>query len=99
MTVPISGQPAPKHPSGRQWPIIIIALLGLNIGVCVVTIAAATANPARIEPGYYDKAINWDAQRGIVPPPAAPDAAPRSPIDLQTPGSPHPGDETDAPSP
>jgi len=44
----------------------VVGLLVLNIGVCIITITAATLNPARIEPDYYDKAVNWDTHRGIT---------------------------------
>lgn len=62
---------APKPPTGRGWPVLVVGLLGLNICVCFITITAATLNPARIEKDYYDKAINWDAHRGITDGPQA----------------------------
>jgi predicted cobalt transporter CbtA len=63
-------RPAPpeKTPSGIQWPVMIVGLLGLNIVVCAITITAATTNPAIIEPDYYEKAVNWDEHRGIATP-------------------------------
>lgn len=49
------------------WPIIILSLLGLNMTICAITVYAATRNPASVsvEPDYYRKAVEWDAQRQI----------------------------------
>lgn len=52
-----------KPGRGLQWPAIIIGLLGLNVGVCAVTLTAALRSPAEIEPDYYDQALNWDEHR------------------------------------
>jgi len=50
-----------KPPSGRCWPLIIIALLvggaGANIGLLVVATGDASF---AVEPNYYQKALRWD---------------------------------------
>ncbi|MEM7754957.1 MAG: FixH family protein [Planctomycetota bacterium] len=56
----------PKKPSGIQWPIFIISLLGMNVIVVAITIVSAVRNPAHVEPDYYNKALNWDESRGIT---------------------------------
>lgn len=55
-----------KPPRGLQWPIFIVALLGLNVLVCTITIVSAVRNPAEIEPDYYDRALNWDETRAAA---------------------------------
>ena len=57
--------PAASAPSGAKWPVIIVGLLLLNVAVCAVTVTLSLRNPADVEPDYYDKAMNWDAHRGI----------------------------------
>lgn len=57
-------QPTPAKTSrGLQWPAMIIGLLGLNVGICAVTIISAARHPAHIEPDYYERAVNWDQIR------------------------------------
>ncbi len=58
-------------PGGRRWPFIIVGLLLLNVTVCAVTVTLSLRHPASVEPDYYDKAMNWDAHRGIAPADAA----------------------------
>lgn len=59
-----SDTPAGAEPRDRalRWPAAVVALLGLNVCVCTVTVIAATriAAPAGAEPDYYEKALNWD---------------------------------------
>lgn len=61
-----------REPTGRKWPFIIVGLLLLNVTVCAVTVTLSLRNPAQVTPGYYDKALNWDAERAAstTPPPA-----------------------------
>lgn len=48
-----------------MWPVLIVALLGLNIAVVAVTVIAATSDPSvAVEPDYYQKALTWDEERG-----------------------------------
>ena len=48
---------------GRAWPIIIVGLLALNVGVCVVTVVSALSGDIGAEPDYYEKALAWDAYK------------------------------------
>lgn len=66
----MSGQPMDAEQralarAGRWWPRMIVGLLVLNVGVCVVTVVAATTRPAQVEPDYYRKALEWDESRGV----------------------------------
>lgn len=57
-------QPRPKKaPSGFQWPLMVVGLLGLNICICAVTITAATKTKPEVEPDYYRRALQWDEHR------------------------------------
>jgi len=52
---------------GGLWPGIIFALLGMNVVIVGVTVYAATKDgPLGVEPGYYDKAVNWDEHLAAV---------------------------------
>ena len=55
----------PKTPSGRFWPLFVVGLLALNVGVCAMTVTASIRNPAQVESGYYEKAANWDEHRAL----------------------------------
>ncbi len=47
--------------SGRIWPVIIIGLLALNIGIATLTLVLATRDESfAVEPDYYQKAVAWD---------------------------------------
>ena len=48
---------------GRAWPVIIVGLLTLNVGVCVVTVVSALSGDTGAEPDYYEKALAWDAYK------------------------------------
>lgn len=54
---------------GRAWPFLIVGLLGLNVLVCAITVVSALSSPYTIEPGYYEKAVAWDADRAAFPDP------------------------------
>lgn len=48
----------PSH----RWPAAIIGLIGLNMAIVGATIYFATHDPsAAVEPDYYQKAVDWDA--------------------------------------
>lgn len=46
-----------------RWPMLVVGLLLLNMGICAVTIVAATSNPITVEDDYYDKAVRYDELR------------------------------------
>lgn len=48
---------------GWAWPVIIVALLGLNVTVCAITVVSALSGVTSIEPDYYEKALAWDAHK------------------------------------
>jgi len=54
-----------RRDRGFRWPVFIVAMLLLNVGVCVVTVVAALSHPVTIEPDYYNKALRWDELRGL----------------------------------
>lgn len=47
---------------GWQWPLLVTAALVFTVGVNVVMLVAATADPngTVVEPDYYRKAVDWD---------------------------------------
>lgn len=47
---------------GWQWPVLITAALLFTVGVNVVMLFAAGADPngTAVEPDYYRKAVEWD---------------------------------------
>ncbi len=57
--------------SGRIWALAVVGLLALNVGVCAVTVVAATSDPvaSAVEPDYYQKAVDWDVERALWPTP------------------------------
>lgn len=55
---------------GRAWPFVIVGLLGLNVLVCAITVVSSLSSPYTIEPGYYEKAVAWDADRAAFPDPS-----------------------------
>ncbi|MFI4896580.1 MAG: FixH family protein [Phycisphaerales bacterium JB059] len=57
--------------SGRIWIFGVVGLLLLNVGVCAVTVVAATGDPvaAAVEPDYYQKAVDWDEDKARWPAP------------------------------
>jgi len=63
--IPEAPLPTPRTDRGFRWPVFIVALLLLNVGVCVVTVVAALTHPVTIEPDYYNKALRWDELRAI----------------------------------
>lgn len=49
---------------GWIWPVVIVALLSLNVLVVAITVIAATMDPSvAVEPDYYQKALSWDEGR------------------------------------
>ena len=65
-SAPTTDQPKARQPKGLQWPVLIVCMLGANIGVCAITVYFAVTRPVQVEPNYYERAINWDASRGIT---------------------------------
>lgn len=59
----------PRTPSrgGWKWPLIIVGLLTLNVGVCTVTIVAAVTSNADAEPDYYQRSLTFDADSATWP--------------------------------
>ncbi len=51
--------------AGSRWPWIIAAMLGANMLVCGVTVFAALSNPAAtaVEADYFQRSLDWDADR------------------------------------
>jgi nitrogen fixation protein FixH len=46
---------------GWFWPVLVVALLSLNVAVCLITLAVATGDPSMaIEPDYHQQAVDWD---------------------------------------
>lgn len=47
---------------GWQWPLLVVAALFFTVGVNVVMLFAAKADPngTVVEPDYYRKAVEWD---------------------------------------
>lgn len=47
---------------GWQWPLLVVAALAFTVGVNVVMLFAAKADPngTVTEPDYYRKAVEWD---------------------------------------
>ncbi len=53
-----------RLPPQLLWPGLIIALLAGQIVVCFVMMSRAWGDPTvAIEPNYYQKAVNWDADQ------------------------------------
>jgi nitrogen fixation protein FixH len=47
--------------SGKQWPLIVIGILGVSFTVCGITIYAAVSDASfALESDYYEKAVVWD---------------------------------------
>lgn len=60
---PSAKTPSGKTPSGAKWPVMIVGLLLLNVGVCAATVTLSLRNPAAVEPDYYTRGMNWDETR------------------------------------
>ena len=52
-------------PASVRWPVMIVALLGVNVLICFYTIATALSNPATLEKDYYERAVDWDNVRAV----------------------------------
>jgi len=49
---------------GFQWPIFVVALLGVTVVVNTVMLMIALSDPSfAIEENYYQKAVDWDKKR------------------------------------
>lgn len=47
--------------SGKQWPLIVIGILGVSFTVCGITVFAAVSDSSfALETDYYEKAVVWD---------------------------------------
>lgn len=52
---------APRRPLRSRWPMMIFALIGLNMSIVAITIYAATSDPSvASEPDYYAKAVDFN---------------------------------------
>lgn len=45
------------------WPGLIVSLLLVNIGICTMTVIAASRSNFVLEPDYYQKALDWDEEK------------------------------------
>lgn len=53
--------PSQRRNSGRVWPMLIVGLILMNMGIVAITIYAATRDPSvATEPDYYAKALNFN---------------------------------------
>ncbi len=58
-------QTAPKGflARGGQWPLLVVALLGVQIVLCMAALYYATSDKSfAVEPDAYQKALAWDDQ-------------------------------------
>lgn len=47
--------------SGKQWPLMVVGILGVSFTVCGITIYAAVSDASfALETDYYEKAVSWD---------------------------------------
>ena len=53
-----------------MWPILVVCLLLLNVGICAITLTLALRNPAEVTPNYYQRSLNWDAENAQADPAA-----------------------------
>jgi nitrogen fixation protein FixH len=50
-----------SKPSGKHWPVIIVALLLGNVTAVMVLIGSSRAGESHhVVPDYYEKAVAWD---------------------------------------
>ena len=48
--------------AARLWPVAVVAVLGLTVGVDAMLFRAAhDPDAAAVEPDYYGKAVRWDS--------------------------------------
>jgi len=46
---------------GLFWPVFVVCILLVSVGVCGVTVYAAVSDPSfAVEPEYYEQASHWD---------------------------------------
>ncbi len=60
---PVSPAPGPQDAHGKAWvwPAIVIALLSLQIVICLVAYLVATGDPSQVViSNYHTKALEWD---------------------------------------
>ena len=51
---------------GLIWPVIVVGLLLLQIGICAAAIIAATSDKSHaVESNYHAKALTWDEQQAM----------------------------------
>lgn len=54
----------PGNRSGKKWPYIILGLLGAHVLTMIIAVTIAVRDPSfSVEPNYYQKGLNWDAER------------------------------------
>jgi hypothetical protein len=66
--VPYAG-PGTAGPSRRfsVWPFIVIGLLLAHVVGMLSVVTIFNRNKPPVVENYYQKAVNWDADRGIAP--------------------------------
>jgi len=56
-----SADAAAKRWAAIVWPGLVIALLAMQVLMCMIAVSFATSDPSHaIEPDYYKKSLNWD---------------------------------------
>lgn len=57
--------PAPARPRGRhRWPLILAGMLAVHATLIIYAATLAVSDKSfAVVPGYYDKALSWDADR------------------------------------
>jgi len=64
--------PPNKESAAARWVGIVVALLVTHIGLMSWAVVKAVGDPNfQVIPNYYEKAVNWDRDHGIKPPPPA----------------------------
>jgi hypothetical protein len=66
---------SPTRSGYWPWPGLVLALLGMQILLCLVAIVLAVRAPGgEVVPDYHRKSLEWDRQRA---PPTAPESTGR----------------------
>lgn len=58
--------PQTRKPKSLRWPIIVITLLVIHVGLMLTAVAIATADRSfAVTPNYYQKAVHWDQTKAL----------------------------------
>jgi hypothetical protein len=60
-----STQPPPKK-RRSVWPFIVVGLLAAHAGGMLFVVSLTQRNKPPVIDNYYEKAVNWDRDRGRV---------------------------------